>query len=217
MIKQFTYPIPDDNFVEGISGKRKVTYTYEGPEKLFVLVNSDGIVYKVDPDIDNLTDEEKKELVEIDANQTPEVAFFFGHILLDVFDYKYEFDEEILENGDVYAFPKNPLLWDAYYLLYDFKTSEWIFKQILKPLYKPGEEIVNSRIKLLNFYLGKYDFSSDLKEEILDYISSLESYLDNCQEILEWKYTHLPIAENIPKIPINIAAEINKLPEENLK
>ena len=216
MIKQFTYPVPDDVFVEGISGKRTVSYTYEGPEKFSVLVNSEGLVYQVEPNIEELTEKAIEELVEIDANKNPEVAFFFGHNILETFDYKYEFDEEVLDNGDVYKFTKNPLLWDVYYVLYNIETSEWEFKQVLKPLYIPGEEIVEVRLNLIDYYLDTYAFSDDIKSQLLDYVETLKNYLSTTKPILEWKYLRLPKPE-LPKIPVAIAAEINKLPGGNLE
>lgn len=216
MIKQFTYPIPDDAFVEGISGKRTVSYTYEGPETFLVLVNSEGLVYKVEPNIEELTEKELEELVEIDSNKNPEVAFFFGHNILETFDYKYEFDEEVLDNGDIYRYTKNPLLWDVYYVLYNRKTSEWEFNQVLKPLYIPGEEIVNARLKLIDHYLEIYSFSEEVESQLLDYVGVLKNYLSTAKPILEWKYVRLP-KPNLPKIPVTIAAEINKLPGGNLE
>jgi hypothetical protein len=216
MIKEFTYPVPDDAFVEGVSGKRKVSYTYEGPEKFLVLVNSDGLVYKVDPNVEELTEKENEELVEIDANKNPEVAFFFGHTLLDVFEYTYDFDEEVLDNGDIYKFTKNPLLWDVYYVIYNRTTSSWEFKQVLKPTYVPGEEIVKVRLKLIKYYLETYSFSPEIESQLLEYSEQLNDYILNTPGIFEWKYNNLPKA-NIPKIPAAIAAEINKLPGGNLE
>jgi hypothetical protein len=216
MIKEFTYQIPDDLYVEGITGNKTVTYTYDGPEKFSVLVNSDGIVYEVDPNPDELTSKSLEELVEIDANKTPEVAYFFGHFLLKTFEHEYEFNEEVMDNGDIYRFPKNPILWDVYYVLYNRDSSEWEFKQVLKDKVKPGENTIRVRLNIINRYLETYEFLPEVEGEILKYVNTLNEYISNCTAICEWKYTNLP-KPNIPKIPALVASEFNKLPGENLE
>ena len=46
----FTYPLPEENYVSGISTTRKGTYNYEGPDELIFEINDAGNIVDIDPD-----------------------------------------------------------------------------------------------------------------------------------------------------------------------
>ena len=214
MLKEFTYQIPDDLFVEGVSGKKVATYTYDGPEKISVILGSDGSIIEIEPK--EVAEPNLKFLIEVDADKNPEIAsFFLNDILESGIDHKYEFDEEIMENGDVYKFPKNPLLTDVYYPIYNFELKSWEIKQHLREKTKIGMDLAKKRIEYITAYTQKYSFPGELETIISDYLNSLNNYIENCPEIMIWKYINIP-KENVPKIPYQIAAEFNKLPPENI-
>ena len=76
--KTYTYPLPDDNFVKGVSGDRVGEWTYEGPDEFVVEVASDGEIYDVDTKVPG----PDRVHVTINAETHPEIADCFAHILL---------------------------------------------------------------------------------------------------------------------------------------
>ena len=75
--KEFTYALPDELWVEGVSGDVTGTWTYEGPEtiKLYADVE-DGTITAIDPGHPLPAGNVE---VTIDANANPELAEMVAH------------------------------------------------------------------------------------------------------------------------------------------
>lgn len=214
MIVTFSYPLPDELYVEGVSGNVTGTYTYDGPNTFDVEINTLGQV--VDIDIQRDPELGSNFRKTIDATEHPEVAYMFAHY----FDEEYvtpvvETEDEIMENGDVYKKPLNPDLKDAYNVVYDFNDNDWKFQQIIKQQDNPSTLEAQKRKESIQKYSEKYSFGVDIDTKISNYILELDAYIQNNSPLKTWKYINFNF-NSVPKIPVEIAIEIAKLPSEGV-
>ena len=118
----FTYPLPVENYVSGISTTRVGTYTYEGPEQIIYQISGDGSIMEIDPE-DQIIEPEKYRKI-VDPKNNPDhlpVAYYYqdrfkpnGHI------HEYSYEDQTQSNGEVYKSKINPRLADMYQLFWDF-------------------------------------------------------------------------------------------------
>ena len=213
MIKEFTYPLPDELYVEGVSGKIKGTFTYEGPETFDVFIDSFGNVIEIDVQSDPEKGPDFRKT--IDASERPEVAYMLGHYFVENYVYEYTYEDEIMENGDTYTKPLNPNLIDAYELKYNFNIEDWELLQIVKEQSNPSALVAESRKKYILNYSEKYSFGAEIDSIIDNYILELESFIEDNPPLKTWKYINFGIV-SVPKIPAVISSEIAKLPIEGV-
>lgn len=213
MIKEFTYPLPDELFVEGVSGNVVGTYTYDGPEKFDVEIDNLGNVLDIDVqnDPENGSDFRKT----VDASKNPEVAYLLGHYFVDVVNYEYQFQDEVLENGDVYKKILNPNLGDAYYPKYNLSSNKWELVLIVKDQSNPAALEAKRRKEYVESYSSKYSFGSDVDLLIENYINELDEFILQNPPLKTWKYTNFN-SKSVPKIPHSIAIELAKIPENGV-
>lgn len=209
MIKEFTYPLPDELYVEGISGNNVQTFTYNGPEELYIQLNSEGNVRRINLDSDFNLEESYKKVV--DPNIHPETAHFLLEMLGEV-EWEYQYEEEIMENGDVYQNILNPKLSDAYSLRYDYENDDWVLSQIVKLEDSPSTIIAKKRKELIEGYLQNYTFTEEITKEINDYLLILNNYIENNPPIKFWKYINLIPPDILPEIPVALENEFSNLP-----
>lgn len=213
MIATFTYPLPDELYVEGVSGKVVGTYTYNGPKTFDVEINNLGDVLDIDiqNDPENGSDFRKT----INASENIEAAYMLSHYFIDDYVRELEFVDEIMENGDVYKRLLNPDLTDVYQLRYNFEKNDWELLQIIKSTENPAISEAESRKKYIEKYASKYSFGEEIDTLIDDYIQQLDDFIENAPPLKTWKYINFNF-NSIPKIPATIATEISKLPSEGV-
>lgn len=215
MIATFTYPLPDELYVEGVSGDILGTYTYDGPETFDVEIDPLGNL--IDIDIQNDPELGSEFRKTIDASTNIEAAYLLSHYFVDNYVWELEFEDEIMENGDVYKKLINPDLKDAYSLRYNFETEDWELVQILRQQDNPAIEVAKERKSYIEKYASKYSFGVELDAAIEDYIDQLDEFIENAQPIKTWKYINFDFNNKlIPKIPVEIAFELSKLPREEV-
>lgn len=215
MIATFTYPLPDELYVEGVSGDILGTYTYDGPESFDVHIDSLGNV--LDIDIQNDPESGPDFRKTINASENIEAAYLLSHYFVDNYVWELEFEDEIMENGDVYKKLINPDLGDAYSLQYDFEAEDWKLVQILREQSDPAKKEAEERKARIEKYASKYSFGTELDAAIEDYIDQLDTFIQNSTPIKTWKYINLDFNNKlIPKIPVAIAIELSKLPSEEV-
>jgi hypothetical protein len=213
MIVTFSYPLPDELFVEGVSGDVTGTYTYDGPETFDVQVNNAGEIEDIDPQTDPENGPDFK--ITINASENPEVAYLMQHYFVDNYVYEYETEDEILENGDVYKKILNPDLKDAYYPKFNFETNEWELILVVKDQTNPSVIEAKRRKEYIGSYSSKYSFGVDLDSQIENYLEELEEFILSTPPIKSWKYINFNLSE-VPKIPYNISIELAKMPNGGL-
>lgn len=216
MKKRFSYPLPDELYVDSFDLGKEFSAEYDGPEKLQILVNKmTREISGVNPDA---YDSDNYDLIEIDCEQFPEAAYY---ILNSAFEYSYEYEEEIMPNGDIYQNPVNFTIWDAYNLYYDLDESEFIFELIIKT--NPGNYLIRalSTVKnklnyVINHEEGKVQKSEPpgVSKEILKSVSDFILIIDTCMDqnimFAEWKYSNFDtILESFLTIPEELKDLLN--------
>lgn len=209
MIKKFTYPIPDELFVEGVSGKVNGSFTYDGPETITVFLDQSGRVSVIEPRI--TPDMDPNLVKEVDPQKTPEVAYLLNHYFIDYSTWEYEYKDVEMENGDIYKEVVNPDLGDAYELIYNFEEDKWELSQIIKQQDDFAVVIAKERKGYVEKYTKQYSFSEEIEEKIGEYLNLIQEIIDNPQPIKTWKYTTSFPKRNVPKVPIEIASEFSKV------
>lgn len=213
MIVTFSYPLPDELYVEGVSGEVTGTYTYNGPETFDVHIDTLGNV--VDVDVQNDPEMGPDYRKTIDPSTQPAVAYSFSHYFEDEYNWEYEFEDEVMENGDVYKKILNPNLNDAYQVVYDFVTNDWKFIQIVKQQDNPPSLEAQRRKEYIQKYAEKYSFGEAIDLAIETYIQELNEFIASNLPLKTWKYINFNF-NSVPKIPAIISIEIAKLPSEGV-
>ena len=214
MISTFSYPLPDELYVEGVSGNITGTFTYDGPETFDVQIDGSGDV--LDIDIQNEPELGPDFRKTIDATKQPEVAYLLGHY----FDENYiapvsETVDEVMENGDVYKKPLNPDLTTAYQVKYNTQDNNWELVQIVKQQDNPSVLDAKRRKEYIQKYADKYSFGTEVDDAIETYITALNTFITNNPPLKTWKYINFNL-NSVPKIPAVIAIEISKIPSEGV-
>ena len=214
MQKKFSYPLPDELYINCFNLQKEFCATYDGPEKIEVLVdNVTNQISGVNPESYN---EDYYELFEVDSSLNPEIAYFIYNCPE---NYEYEYEEEILENGDTYKKILNPKLQDAYTISYDYVEKVFKLNLIVKTL--ESNIIVNNLIFIknkFNYILsheeGKKEKGEDpgvsetLLESISQFILKIDDAIENNLMIMEWKYINydtlfeyiLPVPEELKNL-----------------
>jgi hypothetical protein len=215
MISTFSYPLPDELYVEGVSGDITGTFTYDGPETFDVQIDGSGDV--LDIDIQNDPELGPNFRKTIDATKQPEVAYMFAHYFVD--DYIVPVPEtidEVMENGDVYKKLVNPDLTTAYQVKYNTQDNDWELIQIVKQQDNPSRLEAERRKEYIQKYADKYSFGIEVDSVIETYISTLDTFIKDNPPLKTWKYTNFNF-NLIPKIPVSIAVELSKIPSEGIQ
>ena len=149
MRQDFLYPLPDELYVNSFNLDRQFSNTYEGPEKINVLVNKlTGELCGIDPETYN---EDCYDIFEVDASLSPEISYYIYNSSQ---DYEYQYEEEMLENGDTYKKVLNPKLQDAYTISYDYFENVFKLNLIVKTLENNliVDHLIYEKINLIIFY-----------------------------------------------------------------
>lgn len=194
MIKEFTYQLPDEIYIDSFSQNKTINLKYEGPDLVQVLVNkTSGIISGVNPDNYN---PDFFDLIDVSAEDNPEICYF---LLNSSDNYEYEYVDEIMENGDVYKKVLNPTLQDCYELSFDLDKKIFNLNLITKKVeYDSFRLYLMSIRNKLNFILsneeGKKEKGEnlDVSEEMLSMVSEVSSSIDDLMNsdfvFMSWKY-----------------------------
>lgn len=212
MIVTFSYALPDELYVEGVSGEVEGTYTYDGPDQIDVDIDQFGNVVGVGY---NSPPEPGKMRKTVDPSVHPEVAYIFSDIYIDDFDWQYEYEEELMENGDIYQKVLNPNLKDVYYAKFNASENDWELVQIVKDQTNPQLAKAEKNREYVKRYSDEYSFSDEIETIIADYLETIENYIETLPPIKLWKYTNIDsilALYPVPKIPSTLVLEFSKLP-----
>ena len=213
MISTFSYPLPDELYVEGVSGNITGTFTYDGPETFDVEIDRSGSI--IDIDTRNEPESGPDFRKTIDASTHTAAAYLLGHYFVDDYKWEYENEDEVMDNGEVYKKPLNPNLGDAYELKFNFETNDWELIQIVKQQDNPAALEAKRRKEYIQKYADKYSFGTEVDDAIETYITSLDTFITNNPPLKTWKYINFNF-NSVPKIPAVISIEIAKLPSEGV-
>jgi hypothetical protein len=211
MVKNFTYPLPDELYIEGVSGDVVGDYVYDGPEKINVKIDSSGQVVDIDPIINEGDD--TLYIVEIDANVDTAVAYMFADYFIEVAEpWNYEYEDVTMDNGDIYKKPLNPNLKDAYQVVYNIQSKTWELVQILKEPGHPSSFRVKESLETVKRYADAYEFSEEVEAALESYIQKCEEHLAKYANYHMWKYINFEQVKT-PKLPAVLVSELAKVPD----
>ena len=217
--KKYKHPLPDEIWVEGVSGDVVGTWTYKGPDKINVVVDEFGAIAEMDCTSLNDAFPGQHLHVVIDAKKTPWAAAFVEDYFNEECNFEAEYEDIEMENGDIYKLITNPRLQDAFELYYNRENEEWYLEQILKPIENKYKGDAEGKLKEYKMYYERYAFDEDIDKAMEEYINTLEQYIPTTQGIQTWKYINRPLVQQgdpPPKTPAKCQVAIQELINKGL-
>lgn len=201
MKKTYTFPIPDELYVDKFDQNLKYQGTYDGPEKIYLLVQpGEPVGIWSDKPFDIEFDKVNLIEVELNAADFPEVADYITGVTK---EYTYTFKPITNIDGSVYNEISNPRLNDYYKLYYSGGTKNWDFRVITRDLSFQDEEKVKKDLEYVKSYKDKYDFGAD-NAAIDSYIANAESYITTVEPLYPWRFENPLVSPLPPKIPVSL-------------
>lgn len=205
MRKEFTVAVPDEYWVDKWTENKTMSWVYEGPGKLYVLLScQEQIVSWSEQEITRNEQQDIEKIRILDADQHTAVA----HCLTSVgSQHEYQYAESINHDGSVYRYFTNPRIQDLFEVCYASNRG-FDLKAIIKHPETWCEKEAKKRRDFVKKYSNLYDFGVEVNAEIDSYIEKIENYLTGMQEIYPWKYVEID-GTDIPKIPISLFRALN--------
>jgi hypothetical protein len=187
MSKTFTVQVPDQLWVDIWDTNKTESYTYSGPDTLYVLVSSENnevIEWSLEP----IPSPENAIVVTVDATNSDNLPI--AHYLhSDISEHEYTYEDETNHDGSVYQKITNPTIQDYFDILYD-----------------------NDNGLQLTLTLKQTKTIAETQGIIDTFLSNMNDYMTKMSTVYPWKY--VTIDENdIPKIPASLVSVFSTLPE----
>lgn len=209
MQKTITVNVPDELWVSGFTQNKTADFTYNGPEVIWVVIDSNFVsptYYTEEPA--GLQEGRTVKQITLTTATNAEVAAAI--ILVNGGDeHTYTYIEETNHDGSVYNRVVNPKLQDIY--LVQVLGDTFTLVQVLKDTTNPLTAIANQRLAYVKKYSDVYEFSTENQTAISTYISALNTYLGTVETAYPWKYITYNTSE-VPKVPIQLVSLFNTLP-----
>lgn len=214
MQKEFTINVPDELWVNSWENNSTATYTYDGPETLYVRLRNENDICEVSGDA--LTPSESREfVVTVNANNYPERARLLQERYMGLFE-EYTYENVNNPDGSVYTKITNPRLDDYYeisYLPVGADTDSELGFQI-EPKYKdPKTALLIEAEKRRDFvqqYLDLYDFDGDLGTAANNFMTAINSNITELTGQYPWKYINPPNV-TLAKLPVSLRQALDNL------
>jgi hypothetical protein len=209
MTKQFTVNVPDELWVDSWTENRTMSWTYEGPERIYVKLRHDFTVAEwSDSEFDPETVQSNEKVIELDSATSVDVMFYLtnqGQLA------EHEFEDETNPDGSIYKKISNPNIYDIFYIDYDDQQG-FSLKAIYKAKDTFGELRAREKLTYVKTYDDLYDFDEETQAAIDKFIADTEQYLSDMAGIYPWKYVTLP--DNSPRIPALLIEKFKPLPSQ---
>lgn len=217
MKKQFTTVVPDKLYFPEVSGNTTATFVYDGPSTIKVNVNSPNepvYVREEDQVFENDV------IVVVNANTDTKAAYtlFPGPVVEPIFQ------EETLLDGSKYLNRTNPSLQDYYRISYNttsntfeysVRIKDWKTENLKKAetmlltlqtgfleritIDNGGNDAVKEFIVNSGVNVGSMT-SAEVVAQIQTFVGVLETYIEQENDIIVWKYA-VPYITQFPEIP----------------
>ena len=209
----FTYALPTELYVAGISTVGIGTYTYVGPDTFTVEIDGQGRIIMVNPTDPDLSPERKKTINANSASELPVAYLAVNHAYEDDWNNNDVYVDETQSNGDVYQVLTNPDMDDAYDVpRWDNATGTWKIDQLLKQQRNDAYDEAKTRKSYVETYQSQFDFGTDINDKIDAYLVGITSYMNANPPYKTWKYITKPTPPAIPKMPAEIMTAFKNLP-----
>ena len=232
----FTYPLPTENYVTGISTTRVGTYTYDGPDQVVYEINDDGIIVDIDPDYEIFNPGEYRKVVDPKNNANHLAVAYYYQDRFTVgtvtqtgigdaatfnytggFVHNYTYEDQTQSNGEVYKAKVNLRLSDAYHLRWDFEKSNgvgiasgnWTFDQKIREQTNIHQQRAKQHRNAVGIFTDHSAVNSSTHTAVTTYIDELNTFISNNPNVQEWKFNgNCPIVGTMPKLDTNAKMEI---------
>lgn len=210
--KEFTINVPDTWWVDSWNDGNTQTYTYEGPDTLWVevgLKDDFSIISYSDTEIvrNAPEDEDRVDVIQIDANTQPECA----HLLwMSDDDWEYTYTTVTNHDGSTHEEMDNPKMSDLFEIKWtpaDGFTTDPIYKETQTE----AERIAKERRDYIKKYDDAYDFDDATQASIDTALAAFATYLTTMETAYPWRYVTIDKAE-IPRVPAALITVFNDLP-----
>jgi len=218
MAQNFTISVPDQLWVDDWDGNTTKTYTYDGPDTVYVEVDTQSNQV-VNTSLTTLTpSDDDRSIIEVTAADYPERAM----MVLEENDSgaSWTFEDETNFDGSTYNKITNPRISDYFELSYHPIPADWDPERglELEPIYKEpraeAHEIADKRMAYVKRYADQYDFDSDTQSTLDTYMTSLQTHITTLSTAYPWKFDGGVPTSSIPKVPASLVTAFNALPDE---
>ena len=208
MKKEFSISVPDEYWIDSWKDNKTVSWIYEGPEKVYVLMSKFMTMISWQEEELTVEDDSPEKVIVVDADKNTDVAHFLVSMNQ---EHVYEFAETENHDGSIYKFFVNPRIQDLFYL--DYEPLKGL---LLRPIYRKTETIQEIEAKKRKQYVlenyNRFEFDDQVNQTVKDFIKNVDNYLESMKTIYPWKYVEISNAD-IPKIPLNLVTKFNELPK----
>lgn len=214
--KNFTVNVPDELWVDSWEDSATDSYTYVGPDTVYVLreKRSNNISAAPQLEVEPTDVLDTYEVIEIDADANPDIALWI-HGYAE--DFQHEFETTSSGLGDqTYERITNPHIRDWFDLeVTDTSTVPATISLVAN--YKEKDTSIElkarNRLKYVKKYSDAYDFDTDAQTAIDTFISNMNDYLATYEPLCPWKFADGIPEGDMPKIPVSLVTVFNSLPE----
>lgn len=197
----YTYPIPDELYVNKFDQNLEYNGSYTGPKKLYLLVqDGEPVTVWSESSIDTEYDKVNAKVVELDTNAFPAVA---DYLVSGSEPYTFTFRTVNNIDGSTHQEISNPRLRDYYTLYYLEGTKNWDFRLITREIKFGEESKVEKDLDYVKSMKDKYDFGTENNTLMDTYITNAETYLTTMAPLYPWKFEK-PVNIPVPKIPVSL-------------
>ena len=211
MDKEFTIDVPDEIWVDAWDDSNTETYTYLGPETIYVLISdrTDDVSMSSESEI-TIEDGNLDFVVEVDA--TVDANLPVAHWLhTQGTDPDHTFADETMHDSSVYSGIANPTIHDYFDISYARDAGVTI-----EPIYKnttlENELVADTRLAYVNKYANAYEFDDTVTGIITTFVAAIATYKALVATSYPWKFVTLDVAE-VPRIPASLVVAFNAMPD----
>jgi hypothetical protein len=210
MKKTINLNVPNELWVDDFSEGKTQSFTYDGPEKLWLSYAEDGQALsvseqepvggnRIEINVSSASNEEMAAVILLTQNLT---------------QYEYEFEDELNHDGSIYKKITNPKLSDFYQAF--VLAEKVILKSVVKDSKNLNFEEAVYRKAYVKKYAETYDFELADKTQIDSFLTSIDAYIETIKTAYPWKYVTVDTNE-IPKIPVSLVKLFSQLPNPSVR
>ena len=208
MKKDFTIQVPDELWVDCWKNNNTMTWTYDGPEKLYRKIGHNDFImdWNSEPFESMLGDEH---IEEVDANELTSIAYF----LVDTKNPsppEHIFEDEINVDGSIYKKILNPRLQEIFYIDYN-RTDKFKLLPIYKSTEIPATQEVKKKLEYIKRYTDIFEFDELTNSLITKFENESKEFLEKMKTVYPWKFDK-EINVKRPKIPVALVEKFQSLP-----
>lgn len=218
----FTYPVPDELYVENWSQGLTGTLVYDGPAEVNLWFNEDSKTLQTsDWDVEEgetepkHVDSLKKVTVNAADGDRAKTILWFAKLRspkaeMGASEYPEEIRESVTSDGKNYERITNPRPDHLFQLVLNTSGSDTptiLIEHILKFPETHAEHICKVRRAKVKHFADQYDLGAEAEAAALTFDSACAAYLEAMADNHQWMYIEQPLT-SIPKIPLSVASAI---------